>query len=184
MTKEELMLWRRARGFSQAQLAKLLGVRREAVSRWENGIHAIPQDALVKMEAVTPEGQKFLAQAKPAERPFARWRPYPLGNRDYTRQEIDRTRPGTRVWRLVLDQQDPVWELKICFGKIGSFVSGEPYGLTLPAEAFSDPNGPGEPWALAMHDARKEALEQRNEHLRDFRRAIGSLDDEDIPDQK
>lgn len=42
MTKDELLLQRRRKGLTQAELATAIGYSRQAVIKWERGIHAIP----------------------------------------------------------------------------------------------------------------------------------------------
>lgn len=42
MTGEEIKAWRKARGWSQRELAEHLGVRLNSVFRWESGMHAPP----------------------------------------------------------------------------------------------------------------------------------------------
>jgi transcriptional regulator with XRE-family HTH domain len=42
MTRDELRKWRTVNGYSQARLAKLLGVASMTVTRWEMGIRSIP----------------------------------------------------------------------------------------------------------------------------------------------
>jgi len=42
MTRDELKKWRLSKGLSQAKLARLLGVKVLAVSRWERGERSIP----------------------------------------------------------------------------------------------------------------------------------------------
>lgn len=42
MTKDDLKKWRRRNGYSQAKLAKALGVAVMTVSRWETGNRSIP----------------------------------------------------------------------------------------------------------------------------------------------
>ena len=42
MTKDELKTWRADNGYSQAKLAKALGVASMTVTRWEMGIRSIP----------------------------------------------------------------------------------------------------------------------------------------------
>lgn len=42
MTRDELRAWRAANGYSQARLAKALGVASMTVTRWEMEIRAIP----------------------------------------------------------------------------------------------------------------------------------------------
>jgi DNA-binding transcriptional regulator YiaG len=42
MTPKKLSEWRRRYGYSQVELARILGVRNESVSRWERGTREIP----------------------------------------------------------------------------------------------------------------------------------------------
>lgn len=42
MTRDDIRAFREARKLSQAELAKMLRVRRETVSRWELGYCAVP----------------------------------------------------------------------------------------------------------------------------------------------
>jgi transcriptional regulator with XRE-family HTH domain len=42
MEKEELKLWRNKTGYSQGQLARILGVDVMTISRWERGVMKIP----------------------------------------------------------------------------------------------------------------------------------------------
>jgi transcriptional regulator with XRE-family HTH domain len=42
MTRDELREWRTGNGYSQARLAKALGVASMTVTRWEMGIRSIP----------------------------------------------------------------------------------------------------------------------------------------------
>ena len=42
MDRQELKVWRKQRGFTQGELATLLGVKWLAVSRWERGERGIP----------------------------------------------------------------------------------------------------------------------------------------------
>ena len=42
MTRDELRKWRTDNGYSQARLAKALGVASMTVTRWEMGIRSIP----------------------------------------------------------------------------------------------------------------------------------------------
>lgn len=43
MTGESLLAWRKARGFSQADLAAALGCSRRALVNWEAGVYAVPR---------------------------------------------------------------------------------------------------------------------------------------------
>ena len=42
MTREELINWRKKHSLRQEDLAKLLGIARVSVTRWENGTRKIP----------------------------------------------------------------------------------------------------------------------------------------------
>ena len=42
MTPEDLKKWREKNGYSQSQLARVLGVITISVSRWERGVREIP----------------------------------------------------------------------------------------------------------------------------------------------
>jgi transcriptional regulator with XRE-family HTH domain len=42
MAPEELKAWRENNGFSQSQLAKMLGLTHQSISRWECGRRHIP----------------------------------------------------------------------------------------------------------------------------------------------
>ena len=42
MTPKALKAWRKENGYSQARLAKVLGVATMTVSRWERGVREIP----------------------------------------------------------------------------------------------------------------------------------------------
>ena len=55
MTGPELRAWRNQQGYSQPQLALMLGVHKGSLSRWESGVHKIPYVvtlALRQLEAV------------------------------------------------------------------------------------------------------------------------------------
>lgn len=158
MTKDELLLWRRARGYTQAELAEMLGVRRESVARWEKGIHTIPQDVLVKLEAKNPDSIKNLAFRQPAITDDKRWRPFPWGNRDYhLDKEVPNLKTGTKVWRMYTEAGHD-WEVLQAW-KQNSFHRCEPH-ITLPAECFPDPMGieaPGARELFAQREARYNA---------------------------
>lgn len=51
MTNEELRRMRKAKGFTQAELAIHIGYSRQAVIHWENSIHPVPEEAAVKIMA-------------------------------------------------------------------------------------------------------------------------------------
>jgi transcriptional regulator with XRE-family HTH domain len=42
MTRDELRKWRTGNGYTQARLAKALGIASMTVTRWEMGIRSIP----------------------------------------------------------------------------------------------------------------------------------------------
>jgi len=52
MTPDELKAARLAMGLSQAKLAKELGVDRQAVYRWEKGLHPISQTISILMTLI------------------------------------------------------------------------------------------------------------------------------------
>ncbi len=56
MKKEELKLWRTYRGYSQAALAKALGVAVMTVSRWETGLRTIPSFLHLALRCLELEG--------------------------------------------------------------------------------------------------------------------------------
>jgi DNA-binding transcriptional regulator YiaG len=41
-------------GYSQAQLAKLLGVHVRTISKWERGVHRIPDAVLLLLKQIKP----------------------------------------------------------------------------------------------------------------------------------
>jgi transcriptional regulator with XRE-family HTH domain len=58
MTNEELKKWRRRNGYSQAKLAKALGVAVMTVSRWETGLRSIPVFLNLALNWLEYEGGK------------------------------------------------------------------------------------------------------------------------------
>ena len=59
MTSRKLKEWREQNGFSQANLAKALGVDVMTVSRWERGVREVPSFlhlALLGLETITKRG--------------------------------------------------------------------------------------------------------------------------------
>lgn len=175
MNKDELRVWRKGRGFTQEEVAKLLGVRREAVVRWETGQHEIPFDILAKLEAHSPS----IKAAQPAMPEYARWRPYPWGLRDYTDKEIERLRTGTYIWRLLA--ADPThWAVRKVF-KPGQIIHG--LDITLPANCFPDPLGPEAPFARDMFAA-VEARERAEFGRRNAAYRQGGIPEEKFPGDK
>ncbi len=49
MTKDELLLQRRRKGLTQAELATALGYSRQAIIKWERGVHAIPDEIAARI---------------------------------------------------------------------------------------------------------------------------------------
>jgi len=56
MNPHELKKWREANGYSQARLAKALGVAVMSVSRWETGTRSIPSFLHLALRALKMEG--------------------------------------------------------------------------------------------------------------------------------
>ena len=56
MTPKALKAWRKENGYSQARLAKVLGVATMTVSRWERGVREIPSFLHLALECL--EGKK------------------------------------------------------------------------------------------------------------------------------
>jgi transcriptional regulator with XRE-family HTH domain len=163
-----LILWRKSRGMTQQQLADMLKVRRETVNNWEKGRYRIPQSALPALAEASPEPPDRKTANLPAERPYARWRPYPWANRDYTPSEVERCKAGRLVWRLILEGGTE-WTVMQAF-KTGHFHHG--LNITMPAQAFPDPMGQEASWARDLF-ASKEAAERldisrRNDLWRDM----------------
>jgi len=52
MTSKELKAWRQKNGYSQARLAKALGVITLTVSRWERGVREIPSFLYLALECL------------------------------------------------------------------------------------------------------------------------------------
>ncbi len=52
MKPKELQKWRKETGYSQSQLAEVLGVATMTVSRWETGARAIPSFLHLALESV------------------------------------------------------------------------------------------------------------------------------------
>jgi transcriptional regulator with XRE-family HTH domain len=59
MTKKELQAWRKKNGYSQSQLAKVLGVTTLTISRWERGERGIPSFLALTLECVERKGDEL-----------------------------------------------------------------------------------------------------------------------------
>lgn len=67
MKQDELRKWRQHNGYSQSQLATVLGVDVMTVSRWERGVREIPSFlhlALAYLELTGKEEQKIKRERK------------------------------------------------------------------------------------------------------------------------
>jgi len=64
MKKEELKQWRTANGYSQASLAKALGVAVLTVSRWETGLRAIPSFLHLALAYLELKGKEIQSTEK------------------------------------------------------------------------------------------------------------------------
>lgn len=63
MTKEELKKWRKKMGLTQHELAQLLGYRKYAVMKWEQGKNPVPEwleliALLIKREHINAKTRK------------------------------------------------------------------------------------------------------------------------------
>lgn len=56
MTPDSLKKWRKRNGYTQSQLAKLLGVIPLSVSRWELGVREIPSFLHLALECLEMKG--------------------------------------------------------------------------------------------------------------------------------
>jgi len=64
MTPKALKLWRQANGYSQNQLAKVLGVTNICISRWELGVRKIPTFLHLALRCLELEGGEPLEREK------------------------------------------------------------------------------------------------------------------------
>lgn len=58
MTPKQLQKWRKDNGYSQSQLASVLNVAKNTVSRWEQGVREIPPFLLLALKTIEREGLK------------------------------------------------------------------------------------------------------------------------------
>ena len=63
MTPQELKKWRKLNGYSQSQLAKVLGVASLTISRWERGARAIPVFLHLTLKCVEKRGGEKVTRA-------------------------------------------------------------------------------------------------------------------------
>jgi transcriptional regulator with XRE-family HTH domain len=56
MTPKDLKKWRRENGYSQSQLAGILGVAVQTVSRWENAARDIPSFLPLALKCIPKRG--------------------------------------------------------------------------------------------------------------------------------
>ena len=64
MTREELLIWRRANKLTQRQLAVHLGVSMQTVANWEVGRHKLPDDIISRLP-----NKPLVVQDRPNGRP-------------------------------------------------------------------------------------------------------------------
>jgi transcriptional regulator with XRE-family HTH domain len=64
MTSKELQAWRKKKGYTQGQLAKVLGVATQTVYRWENYKRAIPSFLHLTLECLEKKGGEKKAKGK------------------------------------------------------------------------------------------------------------------------
>jgi len=67
MTREDLKKWRRRNDYSQARLAKALGVDVMTVSRWETGLRAVPVFLNLALNWLEYEGVKATGRKRRKE---------------------------------------------------------------------------------------------------------------------
>jgi transcriptional regulator with XRE-family HTH domain len=58
MTPAELKAWRARNGYSQSELAEVLGVASMSVSRWERGAREIPSFLHLALECIKEKGKR------------------------------------------------------------------------------------------------------------------------------
>ncbi len=63
MTPKDLKKWRRENGYSQSQLAKVLGVAVQTVSRWENAAREIPSFLHLALKCIPKKGGEQIDSA-------------------------------------------------------------------------------------------------------------------------
>jgi transcriptional regulator with XRE-family HTH domain len=68
MTPNELKKWRKKTGYSQSQIARVLGVATMTISRWERGTREIPSFLHLTLECIEKkDGEKRMAEGKKTE---------------------------------------------------------------------------------------------------------------------
>jgi DNA-binding transcriptional regulator YiaG len=68
MTPDDLKKWRKRNGYSQARLAKVLGVITLTVSRWERGVREIPSFLHLALECLEMRGGEKKVKGQKKER--------------------------------------------------------------------------------------------------------------------
>jgi len=58
MTSKELKTWRIKKGYSQIELADILGVTNQTIFRWENDKRSIPSFLALALECVERKGDE------------------------------------------------------------------------------------------------------------------------------
>ncbi len=64
MTPTQLIEWRKRWGYTQPQLADLLGLTRYTVLRWEKGQYAIPKWLRLALRAIELTDDGFLSESE------------------------------------------------------------------------------------------------------------------------
>ncbi len=64
MKPKDLQTWRKKNGYSQARLARILGVTVVSISRWENGAREIPSFLHLALRCLELEGGGKIGEQK------------------------------------------------------------------------------------------------------------------------
>jgi transcriptional regulator with XRE-family HTH domain len=65
MTCDDLKTWRKKNGYSQSQLAEVLGIATLTVSRWERGDREIPPYLHITLKCVKKKGGEIRKAGRP-----------------------------------------------------------------------------------------------------------------------
>ena len=68
MTPDSLKKWRKRNGYTQSQLAKVLGVIPLSISRWELGVREIPSFLHLALECLEMKGGEGKSKGTPKRR--------------------------------------------------------------------------------------------------------------------